>query len=134
MFVVDASVVASWCFPDEEHPAAQQAFARIAAESASTPALFWFELRNVLLTGERRKRIAATETARFLGLVRDLPIIVDQEPDEAVVLNLARKHKLSVYDAAYLELAQRKALHLATLDKALIEAAREESIVLVGGK
>jgi predicted nucleic acid-binding protein len=134
MFVVDASVVASWCFPDEEHSAAQLAFARIANETATTPALFWFELRNVLLTGERRKRIAVTETARFLGLVRDLPIIVDQEPDEAVVLNLARKHKLSVYDAAYLELAQRKSSPLATLDKALIEAAREETIALVGGK
>jgi len=134
MFVVDASVVASWCFPDEEHFHAQAAFRLLASEPALTPALFWFELRNVLLMGERRGRLAEPQTARFLKHVGDLPIEVDREPDEALVLGLARRHRLSVYDAAYLELAQRKSLPLATLDGELVKAARAEKIPLVGKK
>ncbi len=65
MFVLDASVVASWCFPDEGHPHADAAFRRMADESAVVPALFWFELRNVLLMGERRNRLSEAQTVRF---------------------------------------------------------------------
>jgi predicted nucleic acid-binding protein len=132
MFVLDASVVASWCFPDESHPNAEAAFRLIADESASVPALFWFELRNVLLMGERRNRLSQAQTARFLQCISELPMEVDRDPDEGLVLNLARTHRLSVYDAVYLELAQRKLLPLATLDSALINAAWAERIPLVG--
>jgi len=134
MFVLDASIVASWCFPDERHPHADAAFRRIADESATAPALLWFELRNVLLMGERRGRLSEAQTARFLNHVGELPIELDRDPNEALVLGLARAHGLSVYDAVYLELAQRKTLPLATLDKALIDAARSERIALVGEK
>jgi len=132
MFVLDASIVASWCFPDERHPHADAAFRRIADEFAIAPALLWFELRNVLLMGERRGRLSEAQTARFLNHVGELPIELDRDPNEALVLGLARAHGLSVYDAVYLELAQRKTLPLATLDKALIDAARSERIALVG--
>lgn len=131
MFVVDASVVASWAFPDENEPAAQAAFRLLASQKAIAPALFWFELRNVLLVGERRRRIVPAQTARFLKFVAVLPIETDREPDESAVMSLARTHKLTVYDTAYLELAQRKALPLATLDTALVKAARAEHAALI---
>jgi predicted nucleic acid-binding protein len=132
MFVLDASVAASWCFPDESQSSAEAAFALIEQETALAPALLWFELRNVLLMGERRGRLSEAQTARFLKYLSELPIEADRDPDEGVVLGLARTHKLSVYDAVYLELAQRRALKLATLDRALMNAARLEHISLVG--
>lgn len=130
MFVIDASVAASWCFPDEASPVADAALRRLDEDGALAPSLFWFELRNVLLIGERRRRITKTDTARFLGFVRDLPLEVDSDPDGNLALSLARAHRLSFYDAVYLELAQRKAL--ATLDNALIAAARAEKVSLIG--
>jgi predicted nucleic acid-binding protein len=134
MFVLDASVVASWCFPDESHPNAEAAFQRIADETALVPALLWFELRNLLLMGERRGRLSDAQITLSLRDLSELPIEVDHDPDESRVLALARTHRLTVYDAVYLELAQRKELPLATLDGALINAARAESVSLVGEK
>ena len=133
MFVLDAFVLASWCFPDESRPIAEAAFRRIADETAVAPALLWFELRNVLLMGERRNRLSEAQSARFLKYVSELPIEVDRDPNDGVMLSLARTHRLSIYDAAYLELAQRKSLPLATLDGALIKAARAEKVSLVSG-
>jgi predicted nucleic acid-binding protein len=130
MFVLDASVVASWCFPDEVHPRAEAALRRIAVEPGVAPVLLWFELRNVLLIGERRNRVTPAQTARFLRHVADLPIEVDHGADENAVLGLARTHLLTVYDAVYLELARRRGLSLATLDQALIKAAQAEVIPL----
>lgn len=132
MFVLDASVVASWCFPDEFAPNAEAALRRIARETALAPALLWFELRNVLLMGERRNRLSEAQTTSFLKYMGELPVEVDREPDDGVVLSLARTYRLSVYDAVYLELAQRKGLPLATLDNALMAAARAGKVPLVG--
>jgi len=132
MFVLDASIVASWCFPDEAHPFADAAFERIASDTAIAPSLLWFELRNVLLMGERRKRLTQTQTSGFLQQIGDLPIETDIESESDVILNLARTYQLTVYDAAYLELAQRKSLPLATLDSALMDAARAVHVLLVG--
>lgn len=132
MFVVDASVVASWAFPDQDESAAQTAFGRLASETAVSPALFWFELRNVLLCGERRGRITPAQTSRFLKHIAVLPIETDHEPDESSVLALARMHKLTVYDTSYLELAQRRNLPLATLDGALAKAAKAADVPLIG--
>ncbi len=133
MFVLEASVAASWCFPDESHPNAEAAFGLIAQQSALAPTLFWFELRNVLLMGERSNRLSAAQIARFLHYMSELPIEEDREPDDSLVLGLARTHRLSVYDAVYLELAQRRAVPLATLDRALMSAARAEKISLISG-
>ena len=132
MFVLDASVVASWCFPDEFAPNAEAALRRIAQEAALAPALLWFELRNVLLMGERRNRLSEAQTTSFLKYIGELPVEVDRDPDDGVVLSLARAYRLSVYDAVYLELAQRKGLPLATLDNALMAAARAGKVPLVG--
>ena len=131
-FVLDASAAVAWAFDDEDHPVAALAQKQLRDVEAHVPSLWWFELRNTLVVNERRKRIAEIETARFLKTLARLPIHVDPAPDEATLLGLARKHKLTVYDAAYLELAQRLGLPLATLDKGLAAAARAEALPLIG--
>jgi predicted nucleic acid-binding protein len=129
--VIDASIAAAWAFADE-HVHAELTFARIGTEEALVPTLWWYELRNVLVTGERRGRLTEQETTRFLRDISGLRISLDRTPDEAAVMALARRHRLTVYDAAYLDLALREALPLATLDQALAGAAQAEGVSLVG--
>jgi predicted nucleic acid-binding protein len=131
-FVLDASVAACWAFPDEGHPAAGLAMTRIRTEEAVVPSLWWFEIRNILVVNERRKRIDESGSTAFLRELARLPVQVDREPNEAGVLRIARTYHLSVYDASYLELAARTGFPLATLDKALGSAALEELVTLVG--
>ena len=124
-------VTACWAFADENHPDASLAFDRMRAEEGLVPGLWWFEVRNILIVNERRRRIAESDTASFLLNLSRLRIRVDGVPDENGVLRLARVHRLSVYDAAYLELAQRERLPLATLDADLRKAASCEGVALV---
>ena len=131
-FVLDASVTACWALEDEADPQADLAYRRIRTEEAVVPSLWWFEVRNILVVNERRKRITQSVTTTFLREVTRLPIRVDRIPVEAEVLRLARVHRLSVYDAAYLELARREGLPLATLDRDLAGAARTESVPILG--
>jgi predicted nucleic acid-binding protein len=130
-FVLDASVSATWCFPDEAHGTAEAAFDLLAGDEAIVPALWWFEIRNILVVNERRGRIDAVETACFLADLERLSIRIDREPDSETVLALARKHNLTGYDAAYLELARRQGLPLASLDRALVAAARADGVPLL---
>lgn len=127
-FVVDSSVVASWCFGDEVSASAEAAFARLAAEEAIAPSLLWFEVRNALYAGERRNRLTRQIVDEFLSNLDPLPIRLEPLPASAPVMALTRRYSLSVYDAAYLELAWRTGLPLASLDRALIDAARAEGI------
>jgi len=130
-FVLDASISAAWAF-DEVSAAASQARRRMRRESALAPSLWWFEMRNALIQGERRGRFTETRSARFLRFISRLAITLDRAPDEGRVLALARRHRLTVYDAAYLELAVREALPLATLDAELAAAAQAEQVALIG--
>jgi predicted nucleic acid-binding protein len=130
-FIIDASVVIAWAFK-EQHATAERALARIQAEEAIVPALWWYELRNVLVLGERQRRLTERQAARFLRDISRLTITIDSSPNEAQVLTLARRHRLTVYDAAYLELAGREVLPLATLDQELAAAARAEQVALIG--
>lgn len=132
-FVVDASVTASWAFA-EAHPDANAAFDLLDRDSAVAPTLWWFEVRNLLLMNERRTQRNPVDTESFLGILAKLPISVDHAPDEKELLRFARTHRLTVYDAAYLELAHRTRSPLATLDGDLIRAARAEGINLVAAK
>ena len=132
-FVLDTSVSACWAFIDEDHPAATRALERLQNEEALVPALWWFEIRNSLIVQERRKRISEADTSRFLRDLARFPIRTDNSPDESAILRLARAHRLSVYDAAYLELALRGGLPLATLDADLASAARAESVPVLRG-
>jgi predicted nucleic acid-binding protein len=130
-FVLDASIVHDWAF-DERHHTAAAVRGRLRTESAAAPGLWWFEVRNGLVVAERRGRVTEQQTARFLREILRLAIAFDSSPNEASVLGLARRHRLTVYDAAYLELALRKDLPLATLDGALARAAQAEAVPLIG--
>ncbi|MGC2201908.1 MAG: type II toxin-antitoxin system VapC family toxin [Stellaceae bacterium] len=131
-FVLDASVAAAWAFADEDHPVAAAALVLIRNDEGCVPSLWWFEVRNVLIVNERRGRLRETDTALFLRNLARLPIVVDRAPEEMAVLTFARRHGLTVYDASYLELAERYAAPLATLDTTLAQAAHRENIALVG--
>jgi len=88
------------------------------------PPILWYELRNALVVNERRGRIQPERSTAFLILLGELPIVLQPLPPDAGVLDLARRLRLSVYDASYLELAVREGSPLATLDSTLREAAR----------
>jgi predicted nucleic acid-binding protein len=130
--VLDSSVVGCWCFPDEANAIADLALEQVAAGPASAPVLWWFEIRNVLVVNERRGRIDPPGSAAFLAELARLRIGLDWDADGEMVLGLARTHRLTVYDAAYLELAVRIDAPLATPDRRLAAAARAAGVPLVG--
>jgi predicted nucleic acid-binding protein len=112
-FVIDTSVVMSWCFKDETNRYADGILDLLEEATALAPSIWPLEVGNVLLVAERRKRLSGADSMRFITLLSELPIIVEQEPPERMIheiLTLAREHKLSSYDASYLDLAMRKGL------------------------
>lgn len=136
-FVVDNSVVMTWCFRDEINPYAETVLDRLKTATAFVPSIWPLEVCNVLLVAERKKRIGVADSVRFITLITQLPIIVEQEPPERMtgeIFALARDHMLSSYDASYLDLAMRKGLPIATLDKKLIAAAKRSNVPLFGGE
>jgi predicted nucleic acid-binding protein len=130
-FVLDASVSAVWALADESSSVADAAAERLKAESALVPQLWWYEIRNLLVVSERRQRVTPAETAVFLELLSDYPIQIEPAQEEQVVLSLARKYRLSFYDAAYLAVALHHYIPLATLDKDLAAAAEAEGVPLI---
>ena len=135
--VLDCSVAVAWCFEDEASPETDAVLERVRDEGALVPALWHLELGNVLVQAERRKRLTAADTTTRLELIADLPIVTDDEtPTRALreVLTLARAEGLTTYDAAYLELAMRKGLPLATKDRTLRDAAKRSGIVSIPDK
>lgn len=124
-FVVDASMTLSWCFSDEATPYSRAVLAALQTTHAVVPALWPFEIANGLAIAERRRRISPDQIAEFLETLRRLPIQVERR--EAVwlcgsIMRLARDHRLTAYDASYLDLARREQLSLATLDHDLLAA------------
>lgn len=130
-FVLDASVAASWAFEGGRYPAADSAFEKARFDEIAIPAIWWYEIRNALIVNERRNRLVEADTLRFLRDLNHLRIRLDSEPEEAEVLRIARKHRLTVYDSAYLELAKRRRFRLATLDEHLARAAVAENVELL---
>ena len=129
MFVLDCSVALAWLFQDEAGPNTDQLLKELRDDdrNAIVPNLWRLELGNVLVQAERHGRVTAAQLTTALELVRNLPVTTDAETDGRAfreILNLARATSLTTYDASYLELAMRHGLPLATLDKALIRAAR----------
>jgi predicted nucleic acid-binding protein len=122
--VLDASAMLSLAFRGEGLAFGLAVLETICAEGGHVPFLFWYEVRNALVVNERKGRITIGQAEVFLALLQDLPIVIEPLPADAGVLQLARDHQLSVYDAAYLELAERLGMPLATLDQTLAEAAR----------
>lgn len=126
-FVIDNSVVMTWCFEDEANGYADDVLDSMNSMTAVVPAIWPLEVGNVLLVAERKKRLTAGDSSRFLALLSDLPIVVEQETQERMlkeIFAMARNSNLSSYDASYLDLAVRKGLPLASLDKNLIKAAK----------
>jgi predicted nucleic acid-binding protein len=130
-FVLDASVTANWFLPDET-PRALDAWERIRTDAGVVPAHWWFEVRNILLMAERRARISERDTPYILDRLSRLRIIQTSLPDEQAVFLVARRNRLTFYDASYLELALRDNVALATLDADLVKAARTEGVRLIG--
>lgn len=133
-FVIDNSVVMTWCFKDENIQYSDFILNKLESVTAIVPSIWPLEVTNVLLVAERRKRISEADSTRFIALLSELPIIVDQESPERMIkeiFGLARKHNLSSYDASYLDLAMRKGLPIATLDKNLLAAAKRSKVSLL---
>jgi len=133
-FVIDNSVVLAWCFEDEQTEAIMELLDRVVAEGAVAPQLWPLEALNGLLTAERRGRIDADARRRMTASLRDLPIEIDVETTNHVwttTARLAELHQLTAYDSAYLELALRRDLPLASRDQALIIAARGSHVSLL---
>jgi predicted nucleic acid-binding protein len=133
-FVLDASVAISWCFPND--PSENTAYSRSILErlgeaDAVVPEIWPFEIANgIFVAYSKRKRITEGDIEEYRQLLRTLPIrVVREDWQRNVALeSLARKHNLAAYDIAYLELALREKLPLATSDRELIQAALTEGV------
>jgi predicted nucleic acid-binding protein len=130
-FVLDASVAGPWALADEPSEAANRIAAKLLIEEAIVPPLWWYEVRNLLVVCERRGRIKKSDSDYFLARLDRYPIRIDPEIARDETLVLARKHQLTIYEAAYLELAIRSSVSLATLDRALEAAAIAEGVEIV---
>ena len=130
--VLDASMAVAWCFEDETTALTEAVFDNLTSGAqAIAPALWPYEVANSLAVAERRKRINLAGIEHFLERLARFPISIDPGGPGRVfghVLSIAREHDLSVYDAAYVELAVRSGLPLATLDRNLRAAAKATGV------
>jgi predicted nucleic acid-binding protein len=127
MLVIDASVTLSWGLPDERSKEGDLILNRVIDEGATVPSIWTLEVVNALAVAERRKRITPDQAQETLTLLKSLPIRLSPSSinsDFGPVMSLTRSHGLSAYDAAYLELAARERIFLATFDQPLRRAAR----------
>ena len=133
-FVLDTSVTMAWLFEDEATRHTEALLDRLENDNAVVPSLWPYEVGNVLVMAERRKRITEAQGRRFTDLLKSLPIqIADYSGfdlwDGAV--GVAREYNLTVYDGAYLDLAMREGVSIATQDKAVIAAAKKCGVVVL---
>lgn len=133
--VLDSSVTLTWCFEDERRPDTLDILTQVTEEGAIAPALWPLEILNALLMAERRQRLDSAQRQQLGGFLHDLPVMLDHQTAAQswnVTSHLAQRYKLTLYDAAYLELAQRRNLPLATLNEDLREAALALGVPLLG--
>jgi predicted nucleic acid-binding protein len=134
-FVLDASIVLSWCFPDENAALARHVAGMFKQGDTAVAPSFWpHEVLNALLVGEKRKRISKELVRSFLDDLAALPIGLEQHPAGIVfdrIQKLSHEHGLTAYDAAYLDLALDSGLPLATLDEDLVRACKKRGARLV---
>ena len=132
-FVLDCSVAIAWSFKDEATQSTSSILRSLSSGSgAVVPSVWPLEVMNVLLVAERNNRITKQETKEIISILGELPI----EVEEPLILTdgflaLAREHKLTSYDASYIELALRRGLPIATLDKLIQKAAKKLNLKLV---
>jgi predicted nucleic acid-binding protein len=134
-FVLDASIALAWCFADEATPATDALLDRLAEEEAVAPGLWRIEVANALVMAERRGRLSVAGLTRSVGLLQQLAVAIDPEGSGRAfreLLDLARSERLTVYDAAYIELALRLGLPLASKDDKLRRAAAGLGLTVLG--
>jgi len=133
--VLDASITLAWCYEEETTEAVQRSFDIVRTDGAWVPVLWLWEVANVLQMNVRRGRHNTKFRDRALADLALFPIKEDAEAGRQAwsgTLILAERHRLTLYDAAYLEVALRRGLPLATLDQDLRAAARAEEVQLLG--
>ena len=129
--VIDNSVVMSWFFNDEAGPYTEGVLESLSSHMCIVPSIWPLEVANVLLVGQRRGRCSEADAGRFVTLLEALPLSIDGRTSERAlheVYQLAREYSLTSYDAAYLELAMREGIPLATQDKQLRNAASNAGV------
>jgi predicted nucleic acid-binding protein len=134
LFVLDSSMTMAWCYEDESTDETVAALNALNESEAVTPSIWPLEVANTLLVGERRKRSTPAHVAAFLDKLDALPVRVESEDPHRTlrfILPLARETGLSSYDTAYLELAIRMNLPLASLDGPLRKTARARGVRLI---
>ena len=133
-FVLDSSVALAWVLPDEQSDAADSIAERLERDFAVVPAVWPLEILNALLTASRRARIADENVQRLLSHLAALPIEVEQI-EMTQMLNaigaIAREHGITSYDAAYVELAKRRGMPVATLDGRLKDVCLAERVSVI---
>jgi predicted nucleic acid-binding protein len=130
-FVLDCSMAMSWYFKDEGNTYSSAVRRSLARAEALVPGVWPLEVANVLVLAERRHRSNQADATKWLQYLRSLPIRTDNDLAERAwseILGLARSHALTTYDAAYLELALRLGLPLASLDATLTAAAKDAGV------
>jgi len=133
-FIIDASSVAAFLFQDEATPSSGALLNHVMATGVVVPSIWLYEVTNMLRQGERRGRLTAADRQEAIALLMEIAPEVEAPPLSQLlgaVLELAARHGLTAYDAAYLELAQRRGLPLATRDAALIRAAPLEGVAVL---
>ena len=134
-FVLDASATATWCLLDEA--TSETAALRDSLDAgarAVVPPLWIWEIANLLTMSVRRNRLSEADVRTATAMLSAMPIDIDADSAGRTwnaTIQLAQSHKLTVYDASYLELALRRTLPLATKDCALASAALAEGVVLL---
>lgn len=131
-FVLGASIAGAWFLPDEQNDAADRLLAELRSAPALVPSQFWFEIRNNFLMAERRGRLRPGDASLLMGQLRRLSLEDAGSGNDPAVLDLATRHMLSAYDASYLDLAKTVDLPLATGDRKMAAAARNEGVIVVG--
>ena len=132
--VLDASLALSWALPDEASAYSDAILETVARSGASVPALWAHEMANGLLMAQKRKRLTTAQRMSFAEALLRLPIEVENSTARAVLdgqAALAERYGLTAYDAAYLDLALRRGVPLATQDKAMKAAARKAGVVVL---
>jgi predicted nucleic acid-binding protein len=135
-FVVDSSVTMAWCFEDETTEYTESVLTKLSkGAAAAVPTIWPYEVTNVLIFAERQKRIPQSKVVQFLKELQSFDITIDPQNPARIfhdVLSVAKIHKLTAYDAAYLELALREGLPIATLDVSLRRAAKTAGVKVHG--
>ena len=133
-FVVDCSITMAWLFEDETTPYTDAILDHLATNSAIVPSIWPLEVANVLVHAVRHKRISELQAANFIDALAKLPIQVDDSTSLRAmhsIYTLAQTEKLTIYDAAYLDLAAREKIPIATLDKELLRSAKALKVAIL---